>query len=158
MKISSRHCMLSDMINMKYIFESRIKHRFVVQFHKKLADEGNYFSKGKCPFESSLRCRENEILWRQLSCSGNFRGIKRPMVYETGTQFLAFVMSVIVGSTTAQSLSSSRRLDFFRTLARNAHIHILACVVKAVLRNYNARCHDIQQVALKGGVHILMLR
>lgn len=81
-----------------------MKCRFVAQFPAgKLAGRGKlFFEEDARASESSLRCRENEVLRRQpLSCSGKFRGVKRPVVYETGeTQFLAFVMSVIVGGTT----------------------------------------------------------
>lgn len=51
--------------------------------------------------------------------------VKRPVVYETGTQFLAFVMSVIVGGTAA-------RLAFFLAeiglseLARNGRYRLVS--------------------------------
>lgn len=81
-----------------------MKRRFVGQFPREIANEGNYFSSLKdavlnrrCALsgERGFTASAAFLFWKLLR-------VKRPLVYETGTQFLAFVMSVIVGGTTAQ--------------------------------------------------------
>lgn len=110
------------------IFMSRIKCRFVAQFPWEI--ERNYFSSLKdAVWIVAVLSRKRGFMTSAAFLFWKLLRVKRLLVYETGTQFLAFVMSVIVGGTTAQPAFFLAEIGLSE-LARNGKV--LACVVSGL--------------------------